>query len=63
VRRRDPLGAKKVGGGWAESAGDRGRRCPGWPVLADPWEFQAECVEAFVASWTVPGFSPVAINQ
>lgn len=28
------------------------------PVLADPWEFQARCVDAFVASWRARGFSP-----
>jgi integrase/recombinase XerD len=28
------------------------------PVPADPWEFQAQCVETFVASWRARGFSP-----
>ena len=32
-----------------------------WP--ADPWEFQAECVEAFVTSWRARGFSPVTIDN
>jgi hypothetical protein len=30
---------------------------------ADPWEFQAECVEGFVASWRARGFSPVTIDN
>jgi site-specific recombinase XerD len=33
------------------------------PVPADPWEFQARCVEAFVASWRARGFSPVTIDN
>ncbi|MEH0631479.1 hypothetical protein [Streptomyces stelliscabiei] len=33
------------------------------PVTADPWEFQAECVEAFVASWRPRGFSPVTVEN
>ncbi|SCF83822.1 MULTISPECIES: hypothetical protein [unclassified Streptomyces] len=33
------------------------------PVTADPWEFQAECVEAFVASWRARGFSPVTVEN
>ncbi|MEH0663578.1 hypothetical protein QA860_38910 [Streptomyces stelliscabiei] len=33
------------------------------PVTADPWEFQAECVEAFVASWRPRGFSPVTVKN
>ncbi|WTW98211.1 tyrosine-type recombinase/integrase [Streptomycetaceae bacterium NBC_01309] len=32
-------------------------------VTADPWEFQAECVEAFVASWRARGFSPVTVEN
>jgi integrase/recombinase XerD len=33
------------------------------PVTSDPWEFQAQCVEAFVASWRARGFSPVTIDN
>lgn len=33
------------------------------PVPADPWEFQEQCVEAFVASWRARGFSPVTIDN
>ncbi|MFD8779561.1 tyrosine-type recombinase/integrase [Streptomyces sp. NPDC059916] len=33
------------------------------PVPADPWEFQAECVEAFVVSWRARGFSPVTVEN
>jgi integrase/recombinase XerD len=33
------------------------------PVIADPWEFQSACVEAFVASWRARGFSPVTIDN
>ncbi|MFI7360194.1 tyrosine-type recombinase/integrase [Streptomyces avidinii] len=33
------------------------------PVTADPWEFQADCVEAFVASWRARGFSPVTVEN
>jgi integrase/recombinase XerD len=33
------------------------------PVPADPWEFQARCVDAFVASWHARGFSPVTIDN
>lgn len=33
------------------------------PVTTDPWEFQAVCVEAFVASWRARGFSPVTIEN
>lgn len=33
------------------------------PVPADPWEFQARCVEAFIASWRARGFSPVTIDN
>ena len=32
-------------------------------VPADPWEFQAACVDAFVASWRARGFSPVTIGN
>ncbi|MGH3684673.1 MAG: tyrosine-type recombinase/integrase [Pseudonocardiaceae bacterium] len=33
------------------------------PVALDPWEFQALCVDAFVASWRARGFSPVTIDN
>lgn len=33
------------------------------PEASDPWVFQAECVEAFVASWRARGFSPVTIEN
>jgi len=32
-------------------------------VPGDPWEFQALCVDAFVASWHARGFSPVTIEN
>ncbi|WP_405594622.1 hypothetical protein [Streptomyces sp. NBC_01092] len=32
-------------------------------MTADPWEFQEECVEAFVASWRARGFSPVTVEN
>ncbi|WP_331773006.1 site-specific integrase (plasmid) [Embleya sp. NBC_00888] len=41
----------------------RGGGVPLEPVTADPAEFQAECVEAFVASWRARGFSPVTIEN
>jgi integrase/recombinase XerD len=34
----------------------------GDPVTRDPWEFQALCVDAFVASWRARGFSPATIS-
>ena len=33
------------------------------PVPTDPWRFQAECVDAFVASWRARGFSQVTIDN
>ena len=33
------------------------------PLATDPWEYQAECVDAFVTSWRVRGFSPVTIDN
>lgn len=33
------------------------------PVTVDPREFQADCVEAFVASWRARGFSPVTVEN
>lgn len=32
-------------------------------VPGDPWEFQALCVDAFVASWHARGFSPVTVEN
>nr|WP_240929306.1 tyrosine-type recombinase/integrase [Streptomyces coryli] len=32
-------------------------------MVTDPWQFQAACVDAFVASWRVRGFSPVTIDN
>jgi integrase/recombinase XerD len=32
-------------------------------AASDPWEFQAGCVEAFVASWRARGLSPVTIDN
>jgi integrase/recombinase XerD len=32
-------------------------------VPADPWRFQAECVDAYVLSWVARGFSPVTIDN
>ncbi|MFD8483597.1 hypothetical protein [Kitasatospora sp. NPDC059673] len=40
-----------------------GRTVPEIPVAWDPWEFQALCVEAFVASWRARGFSPVTVDN
>lgn len=40
-----------------------GGAVPAEPVTTDPWEFQADCVEAFVASWRARGFSPVTIEN
>jgi len=40
-----------------------GGAVPQEPVTTDPWEFQAQCVEAFVASWHARGFSPVTIDN
>ena len=36
---------------------------PGSLATSDPWEFQAACVEAFVASWRARDFSPVTIDN
>ena len=33
------------------------------PLAADPWGYQAECVDAFVTSWRARGFSPVTIDN
>ena len=35
----------------------------GEPVPADPERFQDECVQAYLASWTARGFSPVTIES
>jgi site-specific recombinase XerD len=40
-----------------------GGAVPQGPVTTDPWVFQAQCVEAFVASWHARGFSPVTIDN
>jgi integrase/recombinase XerD len=40
-----------------------GGAVPQGPLTSDPWEFQAECVEAFIASWRARGFSPVTIDN
>lgn len=31
--------------------------------LADPWQFQSRCVEAYVLSWVARGFSPVTVDN
>ncbi|GAA3610022.1 hypothetical protein GCM10022419_113790 [Nonomuraea rosea] len=36
---------------------------PQEPLASDPMEYQARCVEAFVASWAARGFSPVTIEN
>ncbi|WP_275562735.1 hypothetical protein [Streptomyces sp. 5-6(2022)] len=40
-----------------------GGAVPEEPLAMDPWQFQAVCVEAFVASWRARGFSPVTIDN
>src|SRR5258708_28641174 len=40
-----------------------GGAVPETQVTTDPWECQAACVEAFVASWRARGFSPVTIDN
>lgn len=40
-----------------------GGAVPSGPLASDPWRFQAECVEAFVTSWRVRGFSEVTIDN
>ncbi len=40
-----------------------GGAVPLGPLATDPWEYQAECVDAFVTSWRVRGFSPVTIDN
>ena len=32
-----------------------GGAVPLGPLATDPWEYQAECVDAFVTSWRVRG--------
>lgn len=54
VRRRCVVGGLRVIPGGAEPAG---------PVSSDPWAFQDQCVEAFVASWRARGFSAVTIEN
>ena len=40
-----------------------GGAVPQGPLATDPWEYQAQCVDAFVLSWTARGFSPVTIDN
>lgn len=40
-----------------------GGAVPAGPLATDPLEYQAGCVEAFVASWRARGFSPVTIEN
>lgn len=40
-----------------------GAVAPDSATTDDPWEFQAGCVEAFVASWRARGFSHVTIDN
>lgn len=40
-----------------------GGAVPQTPLTTDPWQFQAACVDAFVASWRARGFSPVTIDN
>ncbi|WP_405636908.1 site-specific integrase [Streptomyces sp. NBC_00117] len=40
-----------------------GGAVPQGPLVTDPWQFQAVCVDAFVASWRARGFSPVTIDN
>ncbi len=40
-----------------------GGAVPRGPLATDPWEYQAQCVDAFVLSWTARGFSPVTIDN
>ena len=41
----------------------QGGAIPAGPLATDPLEYQAGCVEAFVASWRARGFSPVTIEN
>ena len=41
----------------------QGGAVPAGPLATDPLEYQAECVESFVASWRARGFSPVTIEN
>lgn len=40
-----------------------GGAVPQGPLVIDPVQYQADCVEAFVASWQARGFSPVTIEN
>ncbi|WP_329234313.1 hypothetical protein [Streptomyces canus] len=40
-----------------------GGAVPQEPLATDPWQFQAACIDAFVASWRARGFSPVTIDN
>lgn len=55
-----------LGGRWSAGASRRcsaGGALPAISADADPWEFQSECVEAFVRSWHARGFSAVTIEN
>lgn len=59
----NPSGVRKVCRGVVAVPGGGGRAVPVGPLATDPWEYQAECVEAFVASWRARGFSRVTIEN
>jgi site-specific recombinase XerD len=40
-----------------------GGAVPVGPVTGDPWQFQTDCVEAFVASWRARGFSEITVEN
>ncbi|WP_327241910.1 hypothetical protein [Streptomyces sp. NBC_01320] len=40
-----------------------GGAVPQESLTTDPWQFQAACVDAFVASWRARGFSPVTVDN
>jgi site-specific recombinase XerD len=40
-----------------------GGAVPQGPLVTDPAQYQADCVEGFVASWRARGFSPVTIEN
>jgi hypothetical protein len=64
VRRHLNLsGVRKVCRGVVAVPGGAGGAVPAGPLATDPLEYQAECVEAFVASWRARGFSPVTIEN
>jgi hypothetical protein len=57
------LRGRCAGGGGARLRVLKGGAVAQEPVATDPWVFQAQCVEAFVASWHARGFSPVTIDN